>query len=351
MFAYRPAQKPLHIRLLGHPITHLTLLVALIAGVFGYVRYQHQAELAARISDLDSPHSTQIVERNDPAESISQASSAAVTASTGSDEKEKDEVDGEVEAAVSKESAPSSHRPQASLTLTETTTNPPNGNPTTTSEAKPSPAADSGHAPAPGVGEAPPAAGPRSPTSVRILFAEVQRSFLGSVADSRSVASVGENYSMGLINGLDAKLKSALQDASWAQLESPTSQSLVTNKPVVVYSGTRDEATGQNFGLTVQVTRISSASDDPQGLQLQVRVTRVLRDPSANPPIDDMTIPTPESFQVPSGSSLFLAGALPRRSLQEADEQLYRTVNVLKVLTSEAFKAGTTEFVIFIEPR
>lgn len=364
MLAYRPAQKPLHIRLLGHSITHLALLVTLIVGVFGYVRHQNQAELADRISDLDSSRSTRLIERSGETKSISQASSSASVSMDANPGREaavkKVNVAVETETSKEKENVPP-HGPPTSPTRSETTTpttttnGPPNEIPTNASETKPDPAAaNSGHALVGSNEASATGSGPRPATSVRVHFAEVHRIFLNTIVDQRSVTSFGNSYSMGFVSSLEAKLKSARQD-TWVSLESaaPQSQPLIVNQPVVVYRGTRDGATGQNLGLTVEITPTSPTADDSQGqgLPLQLRVTRVLRDPSLTPPIDETTIPNPELFQVPSGSSLFLAGVLPRRPLTENDEQLYRTVNVLKVLTSESFKANITEFVIFIEPR
>ncbi len=222
------------------------------------------------------------------------------------------------------------------------------GAPTPPAPAAPSaPATTSATAKIVDAKDAKPAAGIRAALqpaqSVRVVFIEAQRAFLNELlSDARDASSDG-SVSFGVVNNLDQKLKNS---RAWQSLENSGDQPIKLNQPNLIFKGTRDQATGQNIGLTVQVIPISR---DEAGTHLQVDANRTLRDPSTG--IDSLNFQMPETFSVPKGASVVISGVLPHRNLGPDEQALYRNVNVLKAMAGERFRSGATDVAIIVQAR
>ena len=198
-----------------------------------------------------------------------------------------------------------------------------------------------------GTPSAPTAAGIRNalaPAShFKVNFIEVQRALLNSLMSEVQQNPSEGAISYGVISNLEQKLKAS---HAWQSLESGTDQYLRLNQPNVVFKGARDQASGQNVGLTIQITALSH---DELSTHLQIDANRSLIGTSGAPESVDLQLP--ESFIVPKGGALLIAGVLPHRTLSDAEERLYRSVSVLKSMSTESFRSGNTEVAIVVETR
>lgn len=193
----------------------------------------------------------------------------------------------------------------------------------------------------------PPAAGIRAalqaPQNVKVYFIEAQRAFLNELMSDARDASGDGTINYGVVSNLEQRLKSS---RAWQSLDTSNDQPMKLNQPNVVFKGARDQATGQNLGFTVQVIPLSR---DEAGSHLQIDANRTLRDPSSG--FDSVNFQMPESFSIPKGSSVLITNVLPHRQVGPEEQALYRNVNVLKAMTGERFRSGTTDVAIIIQAR
>lgn len=340
MLVYRPAKKSLSAQILGNTFFQIFLLVALVGGAFGYLKMQSRAELASRIADIEDAGNTRLIDRK----AVAAESADSSTTKTLSDQPTEQNVVEEASTQPSEAQAVAANdvAPAAAPALSN------NAPPPVSAVAL---ADQSGRAAA----SAPPTAGaaagagggsaPQPATNIHISFAEVQDAVLdGLLAKAKDPSGYGP-FNAGVIPNLESELKAAA--SGWLPLETETVQPLKLNQMIPVYKGTRDELSGQNLGLTIQVTPVGQ---DENGVQLVVETRRLLREPGATPPISEMAFPD-ERFVVPRGAAALIAGVLPRRPLQDDEARLYNTVNILKIMSKESYRSGNSELVIFIEPR
>jgi len=178
---------------------------------------------------------------------------------------------------------------------------------------------------------------------VRVSFAEVQRQTVADLASTaRNLASYG--MQAGVLIDLSARLKSEAR--SMRSLENAVEYPVRLNQPVVVFKGARDEATGQNVGVTLQIVPVAL---DETGATMQIEVLRALRESGSVPQISEQNFQ--ETFVAPKGGGAFLAVPLPRRPLSEDEARLYAGAGVLRVMGSPAYQANSSDFLIFIEAR
>jgi hypothetical protein len=174
-----------------------------------------------------------------------------------------------------------------------------------------------------------------------VYFIEAQRGFLNELMADAHDASGDGSISYGVVSNLDQRLRSS---RGWQSLDTSADQPMKINQPNMVFKGMRDQATGQNIGLTVQVIPLSR---DEAGSHLQIDANRTLRDPSTG--VDSFNFQMPESFSIPKGSSVLITGVLPHRPVGPDEQTLYRSVNVLKPMTGDQFRSGQTDVAIIIQ--
>jgi hypothetical protein len=197
----------------------------------------------------------------------------------------------------------------------------------------------------------PVAAQARHPLQLHMMFASMTSTLYAELLrEAHEVATVG-GANAGVISQIDARIQTARAAHSLVDLDSAESTSthpLLMNQPVFVFKGVVDPVSGQNIGVTVQVT--ASLATDPGEIRLRVDVSRLMRDSTVNPPLEAFSISLPDSFNVARGSGVMVAGILPRR-VAEIDEKLYRTVNILRIVTAPAYKTGDAEVAVFLLPK
>lgn len=320
MVTFRPVAKPLFTRLILNTTFQVSVLAFVALGGGLYVRQANREKLARTIAETPIARDAEQQEtelaaaqadENSKA-SLRQTVSASITDSNG-----KSKAELEV-AAVPLETAAAT-----SFVASSAPVSPPSG-----SAAPPPLGTRSAFAPA---------------SNLRVYFIEAQRGLISSLlSDARQTSSDG-TFSYGVVANLERRLKAS---HAWQSLDTSGEQALHLNQPNVIFKGTRDQNSGQNLGFTIQVIPLSH---DENGTHLQIDANRVLRDQANG--LDSFDFPLPESVTLQRNSSFLLTGALPHRALYDSEERLYRSVNVLKSMGNEQFRAGQTDVAIVIETR
>jgi hypothetical protein len=332
MLAYRPAPKPLIQRLVSNITLQLCFLGVVVASVFLIVRHQQKIALAARVADVDSKAPTQIIERNEAPAREQAASSASAPESAPIEENEST-------SASSIAAAPA--EPVAALA-------------SATSPQQPAPAsvAPAGAAPDAAAESAAPIAAPSPATSaaIRMSFQEVPRAFLVELA-SESGANSGSYGSIhyGIAGDWTNRAKTFQGVVNWRSLDATTPQTLKVGEVTSVFRGPRDEATGQTIGVWIFAKLVRM---DESSITMSFEVSRNLPSPTATGGVEQVNrLPLPE-MTIPRGSAAFISGLVPHRQgqLSATEVRLYRADRVLQIMTSEPFRASSTDLAVFVEP-
>lgn len=341
MVAFKPAEKPLAQRLISSWVFQVCVLGAVITT--GYIWLSGKNTINERIADLDDPPNIRVlneIERpvRDPlpeSDGQTQASSNAAPETSVSSNHPVDSESSAPKPTTATETLARVTGPAANENLAA------NGN-----ERGLLPAAENALSDSEPTGRAENEPG-ASPVvqRVRILFAEVQRPMVTELfSHARNLS--GYSLQAAVVSDLAMRLRPEprAETPRMRELESATEHAVRLNQPIVVFKGTRDEATAQNIGVTLEIVPLSL---DDNGLTAQVEIARVLREPSSTPQLSEQT--AVETVVVPKGGGAFFAVPLPRRALTEEEARLYGRTNVLRVLHSPAYQSNATEFLIFIE--
>lgn len=331
MVSFRPEQKPFVQRLVGSLVFQLSVLAIAFVSIFSYVRYQNRVDLRTRIANIENAPEARLVEKR---------LASKESASTHRDDLAPSEPDSFQERPLEKEIASESPPTVLASTVPQESQNE-NGSP------PPQPADDSvkaefsDHEPEEPTPEAV-APAPTQATQAHIVFYEASRALLDELEiEGRSVMRNGHVLS-GIVGQLDNRLKSA--GNAVRKIDSHGPEALRLNSPIEITRSTPDEAAR----LSLYILPIQQ---DENITRLQIDILRSMRDPNAVPPIEDVTLPIPNDYVIPKGGAAFFAGVLPRRPLSESEENRFRGVHILNLLTTEAYKSGATDLVVIIEPK
>lgn len=336
MLAFKPVEKTFTQKLLNNWVLQVVILGVVIAAVYSFLRDRNSID--DRVADIDDAPNVRVIENLerpvlDPRGEPSSNAGAGQIAQPGMDAKRDTSVSS---------FQPVNPNPSAGASTNEA----PSANTTVPSADAPAPPARGLFRQAENSLGEPGAAG-RSETSttvqrVRILFAEVQRQMVADlVSNARNLANYG--MQAGVITDLSARLGNGAR--SMRALEAATEYPVRLNQPIIVFKGTRDEVTGQNVGLTLQIVPVAL---DENNVTMQIEVLKVLRESSA-PQLTEQNFQ--ETFVAPKDGGTFFAVPLPRRPLSEDEVRMYTGTSVLRVLGSPAYQANTSDFLIFIEAR
>lgn len=348
MRLFQPRKKPLGKKILASPLLVLTALALISVAVFALLDRQGAAP-EPRLVAAESRRPVLSIQKNAET-SYSAGSSAQVAPEHGPEAaKAPIELESSSELGEAPSLSPSARLSATALrqrTLSDPQTADTRNDATRATDAAPAAAdaltaeesAESSNATATGRSTE----GVPQATGVHVQFMEIPFEALQELTqESHSVSGVGPKMTMGILPEF-AKKTTSLQGTT--QLDSAGPEKIRLNQPILIYKGMRD-ASGQDVGLTVQITPMSQ---DESGTDLQIELSRSVRY-VAQPVLEEASIS--ENVIIPRGAAAFIAGALPRRNLTSAEIELYRNASVLRVLTSDDYQSNQTEFVIFVAPK
>ena len=136
-------------------------------------------------------------------------------------------------------------------------------------------------------------------TRLRVVFAEVPKPILVDwFTDSKSPPSTSGSLTTGVIADFQTKIRGAAN--GWRPLEAPIDQTIRLNQIVLVYKGGHDDSTGQNVGISMQLT---STALENGGATVSISSSRNLHELTAQgPTITEVTFPE-QQFTIPKGGA------------------------------------------------
>jgi len=307
MIAFRPAEKPLYQRIFKNTAFQLFVLTVVIISVFTFARRQHRRDvLAERLAEIESARTTQVLSRhtaNITAKSEFASASSEKTAATPSARVDVAASQAQLGSGMAMveapKAAPVDEKPQANSVS-------------------------------------------KLASSAHIVFASVGKN---SLLDLLSNTEPGPTIASGVVANFAAKMKSAQSSDGYALLDQST-RPIKLNQVIEFYGGQREETTGQFLGFVMELTPTQIDENDTN---FQLRAWRYMRDNGSQ--VEEFSIPLPETFKVPTGGGVFIVGALPKRVLSEAERHFYEPLKVLNLLSTDDYRSGATDLVIYIEPK
>ncbi len=343
MLNFQPARKPFLRRLAGSTVFQLFVLAVTITIVFSYARQQRQRELAERLAEIESAHSTQTVNRRlaeNPSSSEQTRTIASRPPETQTESRSSSEGNEPASEAPSTNDVVRTGESAATLAAPPTAAETPEEDEATVNAAPDAMTATTTTTSATVV----------PPQSARVTFAAVSRRAINELiatiasADPNSTTSIGP-VTVSVIPRAANRLRALQTTEYWEMLDSST-RSVQIGQPVEFYGGQREVATGQFVGFVIELT---PSDYDETSTQVHLRILRYLREGAD---IEAFVVPTPETISIPRSGGAFITGALfGKRANTREERQFYDPIKVLRILSSEPYRNNLTDLLIAIEPQ
>ncbi|WP_413577192.1 hypothetical protein ACLVWU_02975 [Bdellovibrio sp. HCB290] len=182
--------------------------------------------------------------------------------------------------------------------------------------------------------------GPR----LTVYYAEVNRQSLSNLIEASRGAGqfiAFSDYSAGIIPGLEKRMQMA-----GIKILHKEERPVESGKTLQWTYGIKNRSTpGVEIGLTTffELTEI-----DGNNLRGNLEIQRTWREPSPNGGFEIQRKSFPAIFEIGGETGFLMAGVMPAQSNLENDDEL-TALDVYKILRSSQFRAGESEFVIFVE--
>jgi hypothetical protein len=121
---------------------------------------------------------------------------------------------------------------------------------------------------------------------------------------------------------------------------------MTATQPSLVFRGGKEPKSNEAIGFFVEVTPTHNAD---RGMVYKVSIKRSLPEVQPTGEIKITSQNFDEDITIPNGSGAVIAGLLPRKTMLEGEDDLYKT-NILKALLDPAFQKGENEFIIIVSP-
>ncbi len=181
--------------------------------------------------------------------------------------------------------------------------------------------------------------------TLSVTYAEVSQDFFRRLVEVSRVSGQFMDfqfYSAGIVPALQKRLEAAGANVLILKKEIRP----LTEKNLQWFYGLKDQ---QNPNLEVGLnTYFELSGFDGNSLRGNVRITRNWREANPSGGYQLQRRFFPAIIEIDSGSGFFIAGVMPRHSNLDADDDL-TDIDVFKILNSQRFQKGESEFVIFVE--
>ena len=181
-------------------------------------------------------------------------------------------------------------------------------------------------------------------SEVVIYFAEVSKNALNNIVNASRNAGQYVDFNF-YTAGLTPNLSKILS-GSGVKVLREEKKSLETSRDLKWFYNIKDpEDSNSEIGLTILLhTKIS----DLEALSGNIDIQRSWREPTSSGELVVQKRSFPAEFEIDNESGFFIAGVMPRRSYLDNDQEL-TNIDIYKILTSPQFRAGESNFVIFID--
>lgn len=308
---YKPSVSPIWKRFFGNLAVQLSLLV-FIAGSVGIVLYEKgQQKLERRAGQLSSP-----IQISRTTDSSNSDSVAAVSETQEASEIQPSEAENQSD----------KNKDEVGLLSTSSTI------PTTADKTSDKTKTEA-----------------RAPANIntphlKVYYAEVSRRSLNSIfAASRTTGQFMNfnDYSAGILPSIDK----ALND-SQVKVLNKEERTLDSAKTLQWFYGLKDR---QNPEMEIGLTTFFELNDIEGGnLRGNLEIQRTWREATGSGSYEVQRKSFPAIFEIGGETGFFISGVMPLQSNLENDDEL-TSIEVYKILRSTQFRAGESEFVIFIK--
>ncbi|MDZ4678037.1 MAG: hypothetical protein SGI74_11090 [Oligoflexia bacterium] len=181
--------------------------------------------------------------------------------------------------------------------------------------------------------------------NVNIEFALSNADTLGRFQqDAEGNLEIGR-HSMAVISQFKTKHDSVIRDGGFKHIAHET-RNLILAQPSLVFRGGKEPKSNEAIGFFVEVTPVRTSE---RGTEYKVSVKRSLPEVTATE-VRVVSTNYDETVTLAPQAGIIIAGLLPRKTIIEGEEELYKA-NVLKALLDPAFQRGDAEFIILIYPQ
>jgi hypothetical protein len=321
MESYKPQSAPFWKTFLKNPVLHVTLLVAVVAGGSFYIYKNNQSETTSIASTsrptvrMNSSNNLPPPPPAAPDPQVQLAAGGVTETSTGgattASSTESNDTDANKALAAAKAFA-DSHSDKV---------------PDEPKKENRAVAAKGGSGP-----------------HLTVTYAEVIRPMLGRMIESSRGTGQFMNfadYSAGIIPGLDKRIQ-----AAGVKVLHKEERTLAGNKTLQWSYSIKDR---NNPSVEIGLTTFFEIADvDGNSLRGNVEIQRTWREGSATGGFEVQRKSFPAIFEIGNGMGFLMSGVMPTQSNLENDDEL-TAIDVYKILRSPQFRAGESEFVIFVE--
>ncbi|UYL09977.1 hypothetical protein B9G69_005230 [Bdellovibrio sp. SKB1291214] len=177
-----------------------------------------------------------------------------------------------------------------------------------------------------------------------VTYAEVIRPMLGRMIESSRGTGQFMNfadYSAGIIPGLDKRIQ-----AAGVKVLHKEERTLSSSKTMQWSYSIKDR---NNPSVEIGLTTFFEIADvDGPSLRGNIEIQRTWREGSPTGGFEVQRKSFPAIFEIGNGMGFLMSGVMPAQSNLENDDDL-TAIDVYKILRSPQFRAGESEFVIFVE--
>jgi hypothetical protein len=177
-----------------------------------------------------------------------------------------------------------------------------------------------------------------------VYYAEVARPALGRLMDASRGTGQFMNfadYSAGIIPGLNKRMQTP-----GIKILHKEERTLDSSKTLQWSYGLKDRS---NPSVEIGHTTFFEIADmDGANLRGNLEIQRTWREQGPSGALEIQRKSFPAIFEIGPETGFFMAGVMPAQSNLENDDEL-AAIDVYKILRSPQFRAGESEFVIFVE--
>ncbi len=315
MESFKPPEVPLFKKIFGNPLIQLSLLLVIASGLGIYLYQKGQDNLQQRVTYLKSSVQINSSELNPPPPPPPE-----ISADNHGDHAPASNAE---EFASQQTESASSEVPGAKAALAATKDPSSKDNKDGRGLAK------------------------ASGSHLIVYYAEVDRGALNGIFEASQ--NTGQfmsfkDYTAGIIPNIEKRLS-----ASNIKILHKEDRALDSSKTLQWFYGLKDR---RNPAVEIGLTTFFELNDmDSNNLRGNLEIQRTWREPNSSTGGGGFEIQRksfPAIFEIGTGTGFFISGVMPTQSNLENDDELM-AIDIYKILHSPRFRAGDSDFVIFIE--
>jgi hypothetical protein len=197
--------------------------------------------------------------------------------------------------------------------------------------------------PEPAVAASPTPATATEATTVSVGFDMVNKEVMERLSQEGEGRLEIGRYSVTVVPQFKSKYDGVKSDTNFHHL-SEESKALAVSEPSLVFGGGKEPKTNDAIGFFVEITPTRMTE---RGMEYRTSIKRSLPELSSTNEVKVTSQNFDDTLVIPIGSGVVIAGLLPRKSMAEGEDELYKN-NILRALVDPDFQKGENEFLIVL---